>query len=53
MCSYRDPAMDGAVGDDGSRGVDFRARLRAGATEPDWTGEAFSQLVAAGLTALR
>ena len=34
-------------------GVDFRDRLAAGGTEPDWTGEVVSPLVAAGLRAIR
>ncbi len=33
-------------------GVDFRDRLAAGGTEPDWTGEVVSPLVAAGLSAI-
>ena len=33
--------------------VDFRDRLAAGGTEPDWTGEVVSPLVAAGLSAIR
>lgn len=34
-------------------GVDYRDRLAAGGTEPDWTGEVVSPLIAAGLRAMR